>query len=69
MAKSREEMPSKAGVNSTSKKLANSRHAFDEHPAARKIAGAFGKEGARGAADNSDEAPDTDSEPSEDDDR
>jgi hypothetical protein len=37
----------KSGVASTSKKLANSRHGFDSHPATRKVEGAFGKE--RGA--------------------
>lgn len=34
----------KAGVASTAKKLENSRHGFDTHPASRKIAGAFGEE-------------------------
>lgn len=34
----------KAGVTSTSKKLGNSRHGFDPHPASRKAGGAFGQE-------------------------
>jgi hypothetical protein len=60
MAKRTGEQPGKAGVASTSKKLATSRHGFDEHPASRKTAGAFGKEeevrphpeSARGAVDD-----------------
>jgi hypothetical protein len=34
----------KSGVASTSKKLDNSRHGFGEHPANRKVAGAFAEE-------------------------
>ena len=34
----------KAGVTSTAKKVDNSRHGFDTHPASRKTAGAFGME-------------------------
>lgn len=34
----------KAGVASTSKKLDNSRHGFEAHPATRKVAGAFAAE-------------------------
>jgi len=37
----------KAGVTSTAKKLATSRHGFDTHPASRKAAGAYGAEGGR----------------------
>jgi hypothetical protein len=40
----------KSGVASTSKKLDNSRHGFDSHPATRKVDGAFGKERGRTAA-------------------
>ena len=34
----------KAGVTSTAKKLDSTRHGFNQAPAARKIAGAFGQE-------------------------
>jgi hypothetical protein len=45
MADERERQTSnKAGVKSTAKKMENSRHGFDEHPASRKTAGAFGEE-------------------------
>jgi hypothetical protein len=44
MPKKTGELPGKAGVKSLSRKLANSRHGFDEHPGAHKIAGAFAKE-------------------------
>jgi len=45
MAEERERQTSnKTGVKSTAKKLENSRHGFDEHPASRKTAGAFGHE-------------------------
>jgi hypothetical protein len=61
MARRTGEQPGKAGVASTSKKLATSRHGFSEHPASGKTAGAFGKEekarphreSARGAVDDS----------------
>jgi hypothetical protein len=54
MADERERQTSnKAGVRSLGKKLDNSRHGFDEHPASRKTAGAFGREEARGAAEES----------------
>jgi hypothetical protein len=35
----------KSGVASTSKKLDNSRHGFDTHPASRQQGGAFAQEG------------------------
>jgi hypothetical protein len=38
------ELPAKAGAKSLSKKLANSRHGYEQHPGASKTAGAFGKE-------------------------
>jgi len=45
MADERERQTSnKSGVKSTAKKMANSRHGYDEHPASRKTAGAFGQE-------------------------
>jgi len=45
MADERERQTStKSGVKSTAKKMENSRHGFDEHPASRKTAGAFGHE-------------------------
>ena len=45
MADERERQTSnKSGVKSTAKKLENSRHGFNEHPASRKTAGAFGYE-------------------------
>ena len=45
MATERERQTSnKAGVKSLAKKLDNSRHGFNEQPASRKIAGAFGHE-------------------------
>jgi hypothetical protein len=44
MARRTGEITSKAGVASTSKKLATSRHGFDQHPASRKTAGAFAHE-------------------------
>jgi hypothetical protein len=44
MARKTGELPGKAGVKSLSRKLANSRHGFDEHPGASKTAGAFAKE-------------------------
>jgi hypothetical protein len=48
-AASRRQTSNKSGVASTSKKLDNSRHGFDSHPATRKVDGAFGKEtGGRG---------------------
>jgi len=43
----------KAGVRSLGQKLDNSRHGFDEHPASKKTAGAFGEEEARGAEEES----------------
>ena len=54
MATERERQTSnKAGVKSLAKKLDNSRHGFNEQPASRKIAGAFGhEERVRGAATN-----------------
>lgn len=46
MADERERQTSnKAGLRSLGKKLDNSRYGFDEHPASRKPAGAFGREG------------------------
>jgi hypothetical protein len=39
----------KAGVTSTAKKTDSTRHGFGSEPAARKVTGAFGREG-RGAA-------------------
>ena len=55
MADERERQTSnKAGVKSLAKKLDNSRHGFNEQPASRKIAGAFGhEERVRGAAHES----------------
>jgi hypothetical protein len=44
MARRTGDITSKAGVASTSKKMATSRHGFDEHPASRKTAGAFAHE-------------------------
>lgn len=44
MARRAAEITSKAGVASTSKKMATSRHGFEEHPASRKSAGAFAHE-------------------------
>ena len=45
MADERERQTSnKAGVKSLAKKMDNSRHGFDEHPATRKTPGAFGEE-------------------------
>jgi hypothetical protein len=45
MADERERQTSnKAGLRSLGKKMENSRHGFDEHPASRKTAGAFGHE-------------------------
>jgi hypothetical protein len=45
MADERERQTSnKAGVKSLAKKLGGSRHGFDEAPASRKTAGAFGHE-------------------------
>ena len=45
MADERERQTSnKAGVKSLGKKLDNSRHGFNEQPASRKTAGAFGHE-------------------------
>jgi len=38
------QLPSKAGVKSLSKKLDSSRHGFDPEPAANPVAGAHGKE-------------------------
>ena len=53
----------KAGVKSTAKKMANSRHGFGEHPASRKTAGAFGYEekilGSRESSRGSTRAPKT----------
>jgi hypothetical protein len=47
MAKTAERQTSrKAGVRSTAKKLDSTRHGFGQEPAARKVAGAFGQEGA-----------------------
>jgi hypothetical protein len=58
MADERERQTSnKAGLRSLGKKLDNSRYGFDEHPGSRKTAGAFGRERARGAED---ESPDSD---------
>jgi hypothetical protein len=37
----------KSGVRSTAKKMDSSRHGFGTEPAARKVAGASGKEGRR----------------------
>jgi hypothetical protein len=39
----------KAGVTSTAKKVDSTRHGFSSEPPARKVTGAFGREG-RGAA-------------------
>ena len=39
----------KAGVTSTAQKMDSSRHGFDTEPAARKKAGAFGREEAKSA--------------------
>jgi len=45
MADERERQTSnKAGVKSLAKKMDNSRHGFDQHPATRKTPGAFGQE-------------------------
>ena len=44
MARKTGELPGKAGAKSLSKKLDNSRHGYEQHPGASKIAGAFGKE-------------------------
>lgn len=44
MARKTGELPGKAGAKSLSKKLANSRHGYEQHPGASKTAGAFGKE-------------------------
>jgi hypothetical protein len=45
MADERERQTSnKAGLRSLGKKMDNSRHGFDEQPASRKTAGAFGQE-------------------------
>lgn len=38
------ELPSKAGVKSSAKKLDTSRHGFDPHPAAGPVPGADGQE-------------------------
>jgi hypothetical protein len=55
MANERERQTSnKAGVKSLGKKLENSRHGFNEQPASRKTAGAFGhEERTRGVAHES----------------
>ena len=55
MANERERQTSnKAGVRSLAKKLDNTRHGFEEHPASRKTAGAFGhEERVRGVAHES----------------
>jgi hypothetical protein len=39
----------KSGVRSLGKKMDNSRHGFDTHPASKKVAGAYGKEEVRNA--------------------
>ena len=62
MADERERQTSnKSGVKSLAKKMANTRHGFDEHPASRKTAGAFGYEekihGSRESARGSTRAP------------
>jgi hypothetical protein len=44
MARKTGELPGKAGAKSLSRKLANSRHGYDQHPGASKTPGAFGKE-------------------------
>ena len=44
MARKTGELPGKAGVKSLSRKLDNSRHGYNQHPATSKTAGAFGKE-------------------------
>ena len=53
MADERERQTSnKAGVKSLAKKMDNSRHGFDEHPASSKTAGAFGREEGSGAEES-----------------
>jgi hypothetical protein len=42
------QLPSKAGVKSSAKKLDTSRHGFDPHPAAGPVSGADGQEPRRG---------------------
>jgi hypothetical protein len=45
MANTRERQTSvKSGVRSTARKLDNSKHGFDQHPASRRPGGAFGNE-------------------------
>ena len=60
MADERERQTSnKAGLRSLGKKMENSRYGFDEHPASRKTAGAFGRE--RGMeADSEERSADSD---------
>ena len=59
MADERERQTSnKAGLRSLGKKLDNTRYGFNEHPASRKTAGAFGREEPRGPEpDATDEIP------------
>lgn len=59
MADERERQTSnKAGLRSLGKKLDNTRYGFNEHPASRKTAGAFGREESRGVEpDATDEIP------------
>ena len=47
------QLTSKTGMKSLSKKMDGSRHGFDGHPSSHKIAGAFGREEARGAVTDS----------------
>jgi hypothetical protein len=44
MARKTGELPAKAGTRSLSKKLANSRYGYEQHPGTSKTPGAFGKE-------------------------
>lgn len=68
MARKTGELPGKAGVTSTAKKLDNSRHGFDEHPASRKTAGAFGHE-EKVLDRTADEADEANREPERDEER
>ena len=45
------ELPSKAGVKSSAKKLETTRHAFDPHPAAGPVPGAHAQEPRRRRAE------------------
>lgn len=47
------QLTSKTGVKSLAKKMDSSRHGFARQPASQKTAGAFGREEARGAANDS----------------